>query len=120
MVRSPGTRCSHGRVLKLTLNRAQLPSISNGGTAANVVDESRVNRITVLRKGHKKVLSTGELFIRALTVQLDLSRRVLKDPGNKTLLKERQKHEKIVARLAREYKAAIAQYLEVVRAFAKQ
>jgi hypothetical protein len=77
------------------------------------------NNKRALANAHQKVISSGELFVRALAVQRDLSRRISRQQGNATLLKERRKNEKLVAQLAREYKKAMAAYLAEIRAVLK-
>lgn len=83
---------------------------------ANAAGRNRATRMRLLAKAHQKVTSSGELFLRALAIESDLSRRILKEPGSKTLLKEKHQHERLMSQLAREYKNAIGEYLAVIRA----
>ena len=73
-----------------------------------------------LAKAHQRVISSGRLFVRALAVENDLSRRILKQPGSKTLLSDQHKCERLIVQAAREYKNAMAEYLAAIRAVLKQ
>ncbi len=95
----------------------QISLISNAGMGASGTGRNRATtRRTRLAKAHKKVTSRGELFLRALAIEDDLARRIRKEPRSKTLVNEKQKHERLVSQLAREYKNAIAEYLAAIRA----
>ena len=72
-----------------------------------------------LAKAHQRVVSSSRLFVRALAVENDLSRRILKQPGSKTLLNEQHKYERLIAQLAHEYKNAMEEYLAAIRAALK-
>jgi hypothetical protein len=98
------------------INLFQILSGGDAANRANAAGRNRVKRMRLLAKAHQKVTSTGELFLRALAIENDLSRRVLKEPGSKTLLKEKHKHERLITQLAREYKNAIGEYLAAIRA----
>ena len=89
---------------------------SDGANRANAPGRNPVTRMRLLVKAHQKVTSSGELFLRALAIENDMSHRILKEPGSKTLLKEKHKHERLISQLAREYKNAISEYLAVIRA----
>jgi hypothetical protein len=60
------------------------------------------------------------MFVRALAIERDLSRRILGRPDSKTLLREQHRYEKVVCEVAREYKNAMAAYLAAIRAILKQ
>ena len=89
---------------------------SDAAKRANAAGRNRVTRMSLLAKAHQKVTSSGELFLRALAIENDLSRRILTEPESKTLLKEKHKHERMMSQLARDYKNAISEYLAVIRA----
>jgi|SwirhisoilCB1_FD_contig_51_3498564_length_1541_multi_4_in_0_out_0_3 hypothetical protein len=89
---------------------------SDAAKRPNAAGRNRVTRMRLLARAHQKVTSSGELFLRALAIENDLSRRLLKEPGSKTLLREKHKHERLISQLAREYKNAIGEYLAVIRA----
>lgn len=69
---------------------------------------------------HRRLISSGRMFVRALAVEKDLSRRILTQPGNKTLLREQHKYERLISQVARDYKNAMAEYLAAIRAVLKQ
>jgi hypothetical protein len=98
-----------------------LPSISDRAGRAGAPTE---NRKTIgkrqLAKAHQELVSCGRLFVRALTVQNGLSRRIVKQPGSKTLLREQHKCEMLIRQVARDYKNAMAEYLGAIRAVFKQ
>jgi hypothetical protein len=103
-----------------TMNLLHIPLTNNAGKRASAVGRNRAtNRIGELKKAHQKVISSGELFVRALAIESDLSRRLAKQPKSKTLLNEQHKHERLVSQLAREYKNAMAEYRAVIRTVLK-
>ena len=115
---SPNCRHDYSRVCKRPT--VSLPPIGDGAGAAEAAAGSRnTSRKRQLAKSHQRVVSSGRLFIRALAIKNDLSRRILKQAGTKTHLTEQQKYDRLIARLAREYKDAMTEYLAAIRAVLK-
>jgi len=98
------------------MNLFQVALGGDAANRANTAGRNRARRMRLLAKTHQKVTASGELFLRALAIENDLSRRILREPGSKTLLKEKHKHERLISQLARDYKKAIGEYLAVIRA----
>lgn len=115
---SPNGRHDYSRVCRRPI--VSLPPIGDGPGAAGAVAGSRnTSRRGQLARAHQKVVSSGRLFVRALAIKNDLSRRILKQAGTKTHLTEQHKYDRLIARLAREYKDAMTEYLAAIRAVLK-
>lgn len=73
-----------------------------------------------LSSRHQKVLHTGDLFLSALHVEHELSRKALNEARNKTLRKARREHQKLLTQLAEDYQTAIAERVAVIRDLCKR
>jgi len=64
--------------------------------------------------GCHELLEIRNLLRRAVAIEKDLSRRLLKHPGNSTLWKQHRQYEQLVNQLAWEYRFAIDRYLATI------
>jgi hypothetical protein len=69
---------------------------------------------------HREVMTIGDLLVRALTIQLDLLRRLSKRPIDRLLRTEQKRYDKLVCQLLKEHKAALTQYRAAIRQFIRR
>jgi hypothetical protein len=85
---------------------------SNRGT----MDQNRgTNRLLRLAVWHEEVIEISDLLFRALAIQIDLFRRLSRQPSDKLLLTEQKRYDKLVCQLLWEQKVALTSYQLALR-----